>query len=43
MREDVVATGAAFEMTQGVIFAGVSLDDFHLCALAGRALSIHAV
>jgi hypothetical protein len=42
MRKDVVAAGTAFEMTEGVIFAGVSLDDFHLCALAGRALSVHA-
>jgi hypothetical protein len=42
MREDVVAAGTTLQVPESVIFTGVSLDDFHLCALAGRALSFHA-
>lgn len=42
MREDVVAARTTLQVPERVIFAGVGLDDFHLRALTGGALSVHA-
>jgi hypothetical protein len=41
MREDVGAACTAFEMPQGVIFTGVSLDHLEACCVAVRTNVFH--
>jgi hypothetical protein len=43
MREDVGTAGAAFEVTQGVVFARVGLDNTEVIRGAIGALGFHAL